>query len=106
MEPHLASITLGVDNTLGGTNGILRFDADFDLADARAITLEEGGGTIDTQGYTTNIGQSISGAGTLTKAGSGILNLNGANNYVGGTVLEGVRYKLRLSFRKQRPAVW
>ena len=82
------SITLGVDNTLGGTNGILRFDADFDLADTRAITLEEGGGTIDTQGYTTNIGQSISGAGTLTKAGSGILNLNGANNYVGGTVLE------------------
>ena len=82
------SITLGVDNTLGGTNGILRFDDDFDLADTRAITLEEGGGTIDTQGYTTNIGQSISGAGTLTKAGSGILNLNGANNYVGGTVLE------------------
>ena len=82
------SITLGVDNTLGGTNGILRFDADFDLADTRAITLEEGGGTIDTQGYTTNIGQSISGAGTLTKAGSGILNLNGANSYIGGTVLE------------------
>jgi len=82
------SITLGVDKTLGGTNGTLRFDANFNLASTRAITLMEGGGTIDTQGYTTNIAQTISGAGVLTKIGSGNLTLSGANTYVGGTILE------------------
>lgn len=85
------SITLGTDNTAGGTNGTLRFDSSFNLETTRAITLMEGGGTIDTQGYITNIDQTIAGTGTLTKTGSGTLTLNATNSYIGGTVLkEGV----------------
>lgn len=81
------SITLGTDNTAGGTNGTLRFDSSFNLETTRAITLMEGGGTIDTQGYITNIDQTIAGTGTLTKTGSGTLTLNATNSYIGGTVL-------------------
>lgn len=85
------SITLGTDNTAGGTNGTLRFDSSFNLETTRAITLMEGGGTIDTQGYITNIDQTIAGTGTLTKTGSGTLTLNATNSYIGGTILkEGV----------------
>lgn len=85
------SITLGTDNTAGGTNGTLHFDSSFNLETTRAITLMEGGGTIDTQGYITNIDQTIAGTGTLTKTGSGTLTLNATNSYIGGTVLkEGV----------------
>ncbi|EFS24940.1 outer membrane autotransporter barrel domain-containing protein [Fusobacterium ulcerans ATCC 49185] len=82
------SITLGTDNTAGGTNGTLRFDSSFNLETTRAITLMEGGGTIDTQGYITNIDQTIAGTGTLTKTGSGTLTLNATNSYIGGTVLQ------------------
>lgn len=85
------SITLGTDNIAGGTNGTLRFDSSFNLETTRAMTLMEGGGTIDTQGYITNIDQTIAGTGTLTKTGSGTLTLNATNSYIGGTVLkEGV----------------
>ena len=82
------SITLGTDNTAGGTNGTLRFDSSFNLETTRAITLMEGGGTIDTQGYITNIDQTIAGTGALTKTGSGTLTLNATNSYIGGTVLQ------------------
>lgn len=81
-------ITLGVDNALGGTNGTLRFDANFNLESTRTIILMEGGGTIDTQAYSTSIIQSITGTGVLTKTGLGSLTLTGVNDYSGGTVLE------------------
>lgn len=82
------SIILGTDNIGGTTNGTLRFDANFNLESTRAITLMEGGGTIDTQAYDTSIMQNITGNGALTKTGSGSLTLSGMNSYSGGTVLE------------------
>ena len=82
------SIILGTGNIGGTTNGTLRFDANFNLESTRAITLMEGGGTIDTQTYDTSIMQNITGNGALTKTGSGSLTLSGMNSYSGGTVLE------------------
>ena len=82
------AVSFGTDNGAGATNGILRFDSSFDLADTRAIDLKDGGGTIDTQQYETTIAQTISGSGVLTKTGSGTLTLSGVNSYAGGTVIE------------------
>jgi fibronectin-binding autotransporter adhesin len=54
----------------------------------RAVTLNQGGGTFDTQA---NLGLTgaIGGAGSLTKTGTGILTLSGTNTYAGGTSVTG-----------------
>ena len=51
---------------------------------ARTITLSVGG-TIDTAGVNSTISSAISGAGWLTKIGTGTLNLTAANTYTGLT---------------------
>lgn len=81
-------LTFGTAAWAGGNNGTLRFDAAFDLASGRAVTLLDGGGTIDTQGYATTISQTVTGSGTLTKTGTGVLTLSGVNTYAGSTILE------------------
>ncbi|UWF60512.1 autotransporter outer membrane beta-barrel domain-containing protein [Brucella sp. 2716] len=88
------TIVVSADNGLGGPTGSLTFDSgtlkldkSFDLADTRAITLNAGGGTIDTNGNTTNVLQSITGTGALTKVGAGVLNLLGNNTYTGSTAV-------------------
>ncbi|UVK42946.1 autotransporter-associated beta strand repeat-containing protein [Mesorhizobium sp. AR07] len=70
-------VAVGADNALGAAGGsltfnggALRFNNSFNLAPTRAITLNAPGGTIDTQGFTTTISQSMGGAGSLTKAAS------------------------------------
>ena len=65
--------------------GTLQFGSAFDLAPSRAVSITANNGTIDTQGFTSTIGQGITGAGGLTKLGSGTLVLNGANSYAGVT---------------------
>lgn len=54
----------------------------------RAITLKEGGGTIDTNDNNSTISQVIKGKGALTKAGVGELILTGINEYEGDTNLK------------------
>lgn len=90
------TVAISVDNALGNANGgitfdggALRFNTSFDLANSRAIVLNAGGGTFDTNGNTTNITQVITGSGGLTKAGGGVLNLEGANAYGGATSVTG-----------------
>ncbi|WP_082407494.1 autotransporter outer membrane beta-barrel domain-containing protein [Mesorhizobium sp. 1M-11] len=90
------TVAAAADNALGGATGALTFNggtlrlnSSFDLAGSRAVTLNSAGGTIDTQGFQSTIGQGITGSGALTKAGSGTLVLNGANSYAGGTVING-----------------
>ncbi len=90
------TIAVGADNVLGAATGALtfdggalRFDQSFDLAGSRAVTLDAGGGTIDTNGNTTSITQNITGIGALTKAGAGVLNLEGDNSYAGNTTVSG-----------------
>jgi fibronectin-binding autotransporter adhesin len=94
----VAGVTLAVsaDANLGNTGnsltlhgGGLRFFSSFDLAGTRALTLNAGGGTIDTYGFNTTISQAIGGNGGLTKTGAGTLSLTGANTYLGNTLIAG-----------------
>ncbi len=89
------TVTAEADNNLGDANGPLSFDggtlrfaAGFDLAATRAITLNAGGGTIDTNGFDTSIAQEIAGTGGLTKTGDGTLTLAAVNTYTGGTAID------------------
>lgn len=87
-------LAVGADGALGAATGPLAFDggtlrlnAGFDLAASRAITLGAGGGTVDTQGFTSKVAQSIGGTGAFTKTGAGTLVMAANNAYSGGTTI-------------------
>ena len=82
-DANLGDATGGL--TFGG--GTLQLEASFDLAGTRAVTLNAGGGTIDTSTFSMTVSQGITGPGGLTKAGVGALILTGANTYGGGTTV-------------------
>src|SRR5690606_36917448 len=79
----------GIVHFNGGT---LRLSEDqaalFDGFETGNVTLDQAGGTIDTQDYTVAAVADIDGPGTLTKKGTGTLALTGANTYSGGTTIE------------------
>jgi autotransporter-associated beta strand protein len=90
------TLAIGSDGALGAASGGISFDggtlqflATFDLGATRAISLNAGLGTIDTNSFATTIAQVIDGAGGLAKAGAGTLTLSGANTYRGGTMVTG-----------------
>jgi uncharacterized protein with beta-barrel porin domain len=56
---------------------------------SRLTALGTGGGTLDTNGNNVTLASAISGTGGLTKQGSGLLNLTGANTYTGLTSVSG-----------------
>ncbi|MGA3251884.1 MAG: autotransporter-associated beta strand repeat-containing protein, partial [Paraburkholderia sp.] len=87
-------VSASADNVLGAATGGVTFNGgtlqlgnSFNLAGTRAISIAAGGGTIDTQGFQSTITQNITGAGALTKVGSGNLTLDGANTFSGGTTV-------------------
>ena len=51
--------------------------------------IQAGGAKFDTNTFTIGIGVALQGTGALTKSGSGTLNLNVANSYSGGTIVDG-----------------
>ena len=55
----------------------------------RPVTLNYGGGAIDTNGNNVTFSNAIAGPGGLTKVGSGKLTLAGTDTYSGGTVVSG-----------------
>jgi len=59
------------------------------LATSRTISLLDGGGTIDTNGFDSTLSGNIINSGSLTKVGAGTLTLSGNNSYSGGTNLVG-----------------
>jgi outer membrane autotransporter protein len=80
------------DSRLGGPGGALSFNGGTlqalgVIATNRAITLNAGGGTIDTQNNAMVVSSVISGPGGLTKNGAGILDFQNANTYTGGTTI-------------------
>ena len=87
----LSALGSGTTLDLGATtNGTLRY-ASGNTADVSSltVTLNAGGGTIDTNGNDVTLVNSIgnNGAGGLIKAGSGTLTLAGANSYTGATTI-------------------
>jgi outer membrane autotransporter protein len=85
-----ADASLGhASGPLSFDGGTLRFGSDFAIAATRAIVLNAGGGTFDTNGFDSTISQNITGSGSLTKAGAGALTLTGTNTYTGGTLVNG-----------------
>ncbi|MBB2972181.1 autotransporter outer membrane beta-barrel domain-containing protein [Mesorhizobium sp. RMAD-H1] len=82
-DANLGDMKGGV--TLDG--GGLQFGTGFAMK--RNVTLAAGGGTVDTMANASSIDSPITGAGGLTKIGSGVLTLSGANGYKGGTEVQG-----------------
>ena len=82
----LTNLGAGAINFGGGT---LQYNGNSDDISVRTVTFGAGGGTIDTAGQTVSYANAIgnSGAGGLTKAGSGTLTLNATNKYTGNTVV-------------------
>jgi autotransporter-associated beta strand protein len=77
--------------TLNFNGGTLQAGADnvnF-ITGLNAIYLQAGGAVIDSQGFNIVIPEALTdnGGGGLTKLGSGMLTLSGANGYVGNTVI-------------------
>jgi len=75
----------GTGVSFGG--GTLQALASF--ASPRAITLNAGGGTIDSNGFNLTLSGILSGPGGLTKISPGTLTLTGNNLYTGGTAING-----------------
>jgi autotransporter-associated beta strand protein len=68
------------------TGGTLQF-AGANIASSLPVTLQSQGGTTDTNGNNATLSGTVSGPGSLTKTGAGILTLTGNNSYQGGTAL-------------------
>jgi len=67
--------------------GTLQWGAALTLNANRGITLLAGGGTLDLQTQSTTYAGSITGPGSLTKRGNGLLVLSGTSNYSGETTI-------------------
>ncbi|WP_311030631.1 beta strand repeat-containing protein [Mesorhizobium koreense] len=85
------TVSVSSDANLGDASGDLTFDGGTlrntaDLTTARNITLDAGGGTFQADADLALNGM-ISGAGSLTKAGAGVLTLSNASSYDGGTTI-------------------
>ncbi|MBC8095986.1 MAG: autotransporter-associated beta strand repeat-containing protein, partial [Akkermansiaceae bacterium] len=91
---NAGTLQVGADNNLGNVANSLTFNGGTLLfsngfATTRNVTLNSGGGTVDTGNSAVTQASSgvINGTGTLTKTGTGTLILAGANTYSGGTIL-------------------
>ena len=92
-EIDAGTLEISSDGALGDSSGGMTFDGgtlqlDASVESGRTVSLDSGGGTIDTEGGTSTFSGPISGFGGLTKAGSGELTLSGAGTYAGPTVVQ------------------
>ncbi|SEO74233.1 autotransporter-associated beta strand repeat-containing protein [Rhodospirillales bacterium URHD0017] len=89
-----STLAVSADNNLGNAAGGLSFNAGtlqlaagFSGGMTRPVTLNAGGGTINTNGNNLVMSGIISGGGGLTKNGNGILTFQTAMAYTGGTTV-------------------
>ena len=75
-------LSVSADQNLGAATGgltfnggTLQFTNSFTLASTRAVTMNAGGGTFDTNGNDVSFGGAFTGTGGLTKTGAGTLTL-------------------------------
>jgi len=85
-------IAISTDANLGAAPGPLSFaggtlQTNAGLSSTRNVTLNPGGGTINTNGFNSAFGGLFAGPGGLLKMGGGVLTLTGANTFAGGTTL-------------------
>lgn len=88
---NAGTLQISSDANLGDAAGALGIDGatlrtTAAMASARAVTINQGGATVDAQA---DLGLSgvVSGAGGLVKTGAGTLTLSGNNSYAGGTTV-------------------
>ena len=87
-----AILGINADSGLGDLSGGLTLNngtllARADISSSRAVALGAGGGTFNTNGNNIALTGGVTGIGGLTKAGNGILKLEGVNSYTGGTTV-------------------
>jgi fibronectin-binding autotransporter adhesin len=92
-------LAVAADANLGAASGGLAFGGGTlqflsGFATNRTVTLNAGGGTVDTNGNSATLAGTIGGVGGLTKIGDGTLVLAGANSYSGGITLAGGTLRL------------
>jgi autotransporter-associated beta strand protein/T5SS/PEP-CTERM-associated repeat protein len=83
-------LAVAADANLGAASGGLAFGGGTlqflsGFTTNRAVTLNAGGGTFDTNGNNATLGGMISGNGAFTKIGAGVLTLAGPSSYTGAT---------------------
>ena len=86
------TLAVNADANLGNSSGGLAFGGGTlqflsGFATNRAVTLNAGGGTFDTNGNGATLAGAIFGVGGLTKIGAGTLTLSGAGTYSGATAV-------------------
>lgn len=90
------TLAIDSDTRLGNASGGLTLAsgtllATGSFASSRAVTMGVGGGIVDTGAFNVAFDTAVTGPGSLTKTGTGVLTLSGANSYTGGTfVNEGI----------------
>lgn len=87
LDTAYSDIILALGGTLRLSNNIPDL---FTTAGANnRVLVNDGGGTIDTNGFDTTLDVDITGNGSLTKAGAGTLTTTGINAYEGDTTVTG-----------------
>jgi autotransporter-associated beta strand protein len=92
---NAGTVRVSSNTNLGATTGGITFNGGILQLGAsitsfsRPVTLNAGGGTIDTGSFSLASTGTIGGVGGLTKVGSGTLLLNGTSSYTGGTTVSG-----------------
>lgn len=78
----------GGTGNLNFNGGTLRAGNNFTISNTlNTAAINAGGAFIDSSNFTVTVAQNLSGAGVLTKLGTGTLILGGSNTYTGGTVI-------------------
>jgi T5SS/PEP-CTERM-associated repeat protein/autotransporter-associated beta strand protein len=93
-------------NLDGGTLRVIEGEI-FNMVAYQSTHLRSGGGTFDTVGSRVNIllDSSLTGTGTLTKTGTGVLGLGAINEHTGNTVVRGGELRIAGGGRTSTAAV-